>query len=313
MLHRLYETGEDELEWELVYAAPSDVPEVIKLRAEFPAGTVAHYQPALTPEEIAEGCERPEEMVGGYVFFVPGEGRWLDRGRNEIVNYETGRFGHLRRPWVEDRTGRRVWCDWEAVDVSAGVLAIRVPRAFLAEARGPVTVGPTFGYTSIGATASSFSSNYVCAFGPHSPASDGDATSVTAYIRQSEGHNGTYGIYDKSGSYPNNLLGDSAGAALPNTLGWDTQNLDSSVSVTSGTDYFLAWCSGSGTETRYDSVAGFQVDYDSYTYVDGVLSDPFSRVSGNANRKYSIYATYTEAAGGIPAHWNHYNRMAGAA
>lgn len=292
--------GDDSsVEWEIVYAGINDVPAVIELNAEFPAGCSAWLQPALTQQESKDGCVRPEAMVGGYVFSVPQNGRWLDRNKNEIVNYETGRWGHVLRPTIMDETGTPVYCDWEAVDVATGKLRLLVPEKFRRTAKGQITLGPTFGYTSIGGSTLSSEPNYIYAAGPYSPASNGNATSVSAYINSFGAAQQTLGLYDESASEPHSLLADSAGGGGESGVHWVTQTLDSSPAVTTGSNYWLAINSNYGGQWFYDSVGGFGDHFDSQTYSHGALLATFVSEESRGSRKFSAYVTYTEAAAGI--------------
>src|SRR5262245_22927289 len=63
--------------------------------------------------------------------------------------YGTGKLGHIWRPEARDAAGRSTWCE---VELGHHSLTIIVPPDFLAEAALPITIDPTLGYTTVGAT-----------------------------------------------------------------------------------------------------------------------------------------------------------------
>lgn len=105
------------------------------------------YQPELTPKDIEEGAERPENVVGSYAVYHK-------TGRNNKVGgkeYRTGKAFHIYRPKAHDALNNEVWCDLN-IDEVACELTVTVPQDFLNSATYPVVVDPTFGYTSAGAS-----------------------------------------------------------------------------------------------------------------------------------------------------------------
>jgi len=250
---------------------------------EVPRGLVFAYQDELSPQEIDEGCERPPEIVGSYAVFGPyGE-----------------KLGHLYRPVAEDADGRRRWLALAAQRVSPTLARVRIaaPQDWLEAARYPVTIDPTFGYTSIGGTLGDWQTGTeVWAFGPHSPASSGNAQSVSFYVQVGGGAQFTLGIYADSSGYPGSLLRDTAGGTTTASA-WNTLDLDSLLAVTQGTDYWLGMMEDAAVRGAYDSAAGFSAKFKAgQTYSQGSLVDPFpSGAITLSDRKYSVYATYTQA------------------
>lgn len=112
------------------------------------------YQPPLTPEEIAEGAERPEEIVGSYAIYH----KTLKNHETSGINYATGKVAHIPYPYVwevnnEVETKQRA----ESFDITDGNMTVCAPQSFLDNATYPVRIDPTFGYTSIGADCSAAS------------------------------------------------------------------------------------------------------------------------------------------------------------
>src|SRR3989304_956204 len=64
------------------------------------------YQPALTQQEIDEGAERPENVVGSYAVYHKTKGVMNDESGME---YKVGKALHIYRPKVTDANGDRVW------------------------------------------------------------------------------------------------------------------------------------------------------------------------------------------------------------
>ncbi len=130
----LYDKPEEKaFELELVLSArPATNRFVFSIRSK--GVTEWHYQPALTEEEIAEGCERPENVVGSYALYG-----------------ERGKLFHLYRPHIVDAAGNACWGALEP-DLQKELVTVVVPHEFLERAVYPVRVDPTIGYTSVGAT-----------------------------------------------------------------------------------------------------------------------------------------------------------------
>ncbi len=103
------------------------------------------YQPALTPEEIAEGAQRPEHVEGSYAVYHK------TKKNNKIggKEYRTGKAFHIYRPFAEDAEGKRAWCELNIIDTE---MTVTTPQSFLDTAVYPVRIDPTFGYTTLGAS-----------------------------------------------------------------------------------------------------------------------------------------------------------------
>lgn len=112
-------------------------------------GLVAYFQPELTPEDIAAGASRDERFQKSWAIYH-AEKRDNFIGGNE---YRTGKVLHIPRPYAEDALGTRVWCDFD-LNMN-GISRLTIPQDFLDKAVYPVVVDPTFGYTTLGATADS--------------------------------------------------------------------------------------------------------------------------------------------------------------
>ena len=105
------------------------------------------YQPIQ--EEIDEGCNRPENVIGSYAVYHKTKQDNYKYSDGTEINYETGKFCHIYRPYAEDFTGKRVWCKLKKL---FNKLAVKVPQEFLDNAIYPVRIDPVFGTTKIGAS-----------------------------------------------------------------------------------------------------------------------------------------------------------------
>jgi hypothetical protein len=294
---------EYQIEWDTL----ADVPDTgyVDLALEFSGSLVWHKQLSLTPQEIDFGVSRPDNVINSYAVYGSQNGRFLRVDGTEHVNFETGKFCHLYRPRLVDAKGRGCWLDQTAPIAGPNRLRVHLDDDWLAGAAFPVVLDPVFGYDSVGAT-TNVTADWAFAAGPHQPSVDCLATAVTMYTKKSSSDVGvTFGIYDHTATRPNSLLRDSAGATINSTTpGWVSASLDSGVSLTAGSNYYLANATANAGyySYYYDSVAGFSWFYKSNTYSAGVL--PASWVVSNAlnSWKESIYATYEEAASGKPWH-----------
>jgi hypothetical protein len=145
------------------------------------------------------------------------------------------------------------------------------------------------------------SAQNLSAFGPFSPASNGTATSVSFYLGDITDANLTFGLYSDS-SGPVTRLGDTAGQkyTIDSSGQWATQNFDSPVAVTAGTNYWIAFNGDAITRVWYGAHANGW-DYVLSVYSHGVLPTPFPSF-GTGGIWVSCYVTYTPTttASGAP-------------
>ncbi len=249
------------------------------------------YQPALTPEEIAEGAQRPENVVGSYAVYHSTKGGMNDAAGME---YKTGKAFHIYRPKAIDANGTEVWGE---LNYSNGSLTIIVPQLFLDTAVYPVKVDPTFGYTTIGATNNFNAANKIRGF-KYALSENGIISSVSIYFTYLDpGANTKVAIYNDSSSYPNTRQGESLAGQLPNTTNWWTWTYVSQPSLNIG-DYWLSWAvSSSNNKYHYDTVGS---GYNATQAYSSAMPATFpAGATAENNRKVSIYATYTASGGAV--------------
>jgi len=223
---------------------------------------------------------RPENVVGSYAVYH------AYKMNNE---YKTGKAFHIYRPKLIDAEGKTAWAEL-SIDEKNGVLTITLPQDFLDKAVYPVTIDPTFGYETAGASFQDFrdritGSVFTCP-------EDGTADSISFY----GGVSGTFwkcAIYRHSDS---SLIGatDRLGDAMP--VGWHTNTFTDEPTLTNIDYVLVVWSGyGYGSHIYYDAGEANQGHYQSLTY--NGFPDPAS--FSHEDRKYSIYCTYT--AGGEEA------------
>lgn len=289
------EAGEDgghELEWELSKKPESNI---LPFTLRYKGNVRFYHQPALTPEEIEEGAQRPDNVVGSYAVYI-------DK-KNHVVgdkNYATGKIEHIYRPEAIDAEGTRAWCKLnipEAGEAETNIeCSVEVPQEFLDKAVYPVVVDPTFGYTSIGATSVAFAGASVKSASQYTLSEAGDVTKITVYQDTAPGLSAAF-IYDTSAGNANVLLG-SALEDVAGTTGWSDFTLSTPVSVVAG-DYFLGVISTSGRTGKADSTGTPGTGVNQFNADAGYPnpSNPFGTPSSSSFEK-SIYATYTPSGGG---------------
>ncbi len=260
------------------------------------------YQPELTQEEKDNGAERPENVVGSYAVY------YKDTPTNYVggKEYKTGKMCHIFRPEVVDAKGSEVWGELN-VDIENSLLTVTIDKEWLEKAVYPVVVDPTFGYTTVGAAGSVGLLQYSrCGFvaGKYSLAETGTPSTIT--IRTGTVSAGSVisligAIYDTDKTNKNNDTDDLTG--LSGAAAWRELTITSPSQLSTG-DYYLAVM---GKETTGTEVYPVAIPYDSSgvsnnkMYYSATYALPATLDGTNGTYKFSIYATYTEEAGGTEA------------
>ena len=137
-------------------------------------GLEFHYQPVLTQEQVARGCKRPDDVIGSYAVYCNQSGHFKDAdvSGNTTVNYTTGKLLHIYRPLCRDAKGTTTWA---SLLIDKGTLTITIPQKWLDTAVYPVTLDPTIGYTSVGASDGGADPNWLTGLQAAAPSSSGTA------------------------------------------------------------------------------------------------------------------------------------------
>ena len=104
------------------------------------------YQPPLTQQEINQGNNRPENIIGSYAVYHKTKGGINDTNG---MDYKVGKAFHVYRPHVVDANNNATYGTLELDEVN-GILKISVDQTWLNNAVYPVIVDPTFGYQTMG-------------------------------------------------------------------------------------------------------------------------------------------------------------------
>lgn len=288
------------LKWEVIYGESSDLPDdgYAAFDLSSPPGLSFHHQPALTQQEIDDGAIRPDNVIGSYAAYWPATGRIVRPDGSEIVNYATGKYCHIYRPkWVA-ANGEWAWGEQAIIGTE---LRITIPAAWiesLGSAAFPLTLDPTFGYDSIGASSISYNNLSLIGSGPYPAGADGNVTAVSvATYDDSVGF--TCGLYANGSTVPAARLGQGSGGT--STAGqWFADTLTSPVAVSAGTNYWPALGKSQNSRLYYDSTNSevYAKGQNSYSYSQGALPDPFGTAtySNQTYGRISIYATIESAA-----------------
>lgn len=224
------------------------------------------YQPSLKDEPLLPGavsCSdtvcldadgvpvafRPENVVGSYAVYYR-DGKTGDYSALGGPNYKTGKAFHIYRPKIFDAEGRETWGE---LRVEHGAISVVVPQEFLDTASYPVTVDPTFGFTSIGGTSSSWTANF-----PRGTifalSEEGSPTSISMYtVGGAFGtHTGSFAVYDNASTAT--LYGSTTSITLPTSAAWVTSNVLSPITMPAGNYRVVSnHASGSTYYVYYDT------------------------------------------------------------
>jgi len=267
-------------------------------------GLKFYYQPALTPEEIAEGCIRPDNVIGSYAVYHATRTN-MHRSQADAEKYKCGKAFHWYRPLIWDSSSPRkeVWGELN-VDSAKGIRTVTIPQEFLDSAVYPVTIDDIFGYTTEGGSWNLIE-DYIR--GSTYAGAIGTLDNVKAYIKSEAGsHEFKLGVYRDSDGV---LVFGSGIIDSGNTSGgWITATAGSEALT--AIDYNLVGWSDSGfSYIAYDEDAA--VEYVWYQKTFNGWPSPCA-FSSSTNKKHSIYCTYTPgiAPPAAVTPWNLAPRMA---
>lgn len=276
------DVGEDgglEFEWVL----PSKPPTNVLTATIQTKGLVFYYQPELSLEEIEEGVERPDNVVGSYAAYHQSRG-----GINRLsgMEYRSGKAFHIYRPKAVDSVGNEKWCSLH-IDSQKNELSVTIPNEFLENAVYPIVVDPTFGYSTVGASYTFSGSPRGTKF---TAPENGEIVSITNYAYVGGSTALGAALYSDSSGTATSLLAEDSGNESVTTVGWYTMNV--SYSMTGSTAYWLCrWLNNAAGRYYYDTG-----DTDQLDFCSGATFETWPTTwssGGKLARKMSIYATYT--------------------
>ena len=259
------------------------------------------YQPELTKEEIDQGDQRPENVIGSYAVYHKNKSGHADGE----LNFETGKAFHIYRPKIVDAKGNETWgalAYLPAQEGKEGSLSVTVPQEFLDKAEYPVTVDPTFGNSAVGASSAIYTGRHASPF--TSPSAGGTIYALSAYVGCTAGtaQVGT-AIYADSTTTPGTpglFAATDSGNASVAGAGWYTTTLSYQY-ATSSTLWLAGWmqpCSSSGAAVYYyDTGALNQEARSANDTFENWPQQSYNASSTMPGRIDSIYASYAEGTG----------------
>jgi len=296
--HRLFQRSDGNLEWEIVVQNPPGSNLFsFSIRQK---GMEFLYQGPLSDSEISAGAERPDSVIGSYAVYSGGDiGDIIDiRGNDTLKSlYGCGKVFHIYRPLVHDSRGWSVWCDLK-IDT---MLCIIIPQKFIDSATYPITIGPTFGNTNIGASTAYLSTTNAHALSGspyrHIASAGEDIVSYSIYcLTYSNPSYVSFAAYTCIGGYPVSRLAPGLQLAVTNgSMQWNTTS-SVSQAMAAGNTYVTAY--GDVTPTlsvraRYDSEAN-AVSLNSAAGLSSTWSH-----SSYGGMRWSMYATYTTSPASV--------------
>ena len=267
------------------------------------------YQPPLTEEYNPTDCIvwtethvlakdnrefwRAENVVGSYAVYHATRTN-VHKTRADAEKYKAGKAFHIYRPKLTDSDGKIAWADLN-IDEINGILTITVPQDFLDSAKYPVTMDPTFGYTSIGATSDYTGANRLFGSWFTAPSDVYQAESITKYTREHNGQSGHHwkGLLVLRSDKTIIADGVTDPGELPTTIDWVTVTYSTKPTLAAGVDYAICAVGEYAMDDRYDSEAGKGLFDGTNSY-----ASPTDPTDGSwYGYKISIYATYTTGGG----------------
>jgi len=271
--HAIYRRAATELEWEIQLTAPPDNPTLT-----FPY-TVSDieclYQPSLSIADEAAGAERPDSVVGSYACYSQSTG---------------AKLFHIYRPRAWDSRGDTVWCDL-VIDPADRSFSITTPAAFLASAHYPVTIDPTFGFTSIGASTAPVAGTvcYGAKSDSHAASTGETVTQFHGYFRGVGEGSLDFALYTLVGGVPSQRLAAPVTMAIASSALAELNNSPSVSQALSGSQTYVIAFGNEVGDIRY--AYDTQVDAASIHTSSAQLPTTWSE-GVSSDRRLSIFVTY---------------------
>lgn len=299
--HSIYKRDDGNLEWEIVLASKPDT-NVFEWDIET-SGYEWLYQPTVLEVPLAEGQYRPDSVEGSYAAYHASKANNVTRtvnGKRVHENYKTGKAFHLYRPRIITDDNKTIWGVLH-VDTVESKMTITVPQKFLNDAKYPVTVDPTFGYSEDGGSVGAVNYSYC-----HREFAELLSTSTTDY-QITEYHFYAYHVWGN-----NQILQFSVYPVVSGTPGSRLHAAETKI-VTSGTmvqhditglTHALAQSTDYGIAMGNGGVGGGGVMYAYETNTNATSQDDVTELPASWSEdakntsKISMWATYEEVAAG---------------
>lgn len=149
------------------------------------------------------------------------------------------------------------------------------------------------GFDSIGGNEDlGWTGGYLLAIGPFTATDSVTITKLLLYTYSTNSARLTMGVYahDSGNNLPGALLAHTAGGGpLSGSFSWVSQDLTVPLAITNGTQYWLVFSASGQTALKY-ATGGAGYSYNSITYSDGVMTDPWPGAAMGADYQVSFYA-----------------------
>lgn len=207
--------------------------------------------------------------------------------------YRTGKVGDILRPKIIDSVGKETYGTLN-INKNEGILSIEISQEFLNGAIYPVSVDPTFGYTTQ-PTGLEFPLKNALRWQIGTPVDgDGVVDSITFWVYSyTSGAVVKGAIYTYVAGLDNQIpsLSPQTEEWTANATGWHTLNFTNGPSVVNGTRYDICvWGGTQSISTRANNGSGSQSGRKDITYGD--WPDPLTPTWNDQTFLVGIYATY---------------------
>lgn len=295
-IQQLYKRVDDCFEWEIILNKAPDS-NIFRYQLET-EGLVFYFQDSVDADNPY--FEQPDSVRFSYAVYHSKKRDnhiIINNSDTTFLNYGTGKAFHIYRPRIWDSAGDTLWGEIH-IDTLHNLLTITVDKTFLASAIYPVTIDPTFGYTTIGASSSnpgnlSLQVNYT------NEALTGAATldSGCVYAKKlvALGHPVVkVNCYKKSGTFANDSLVASSSQFEVTTTSFAWLGASISGTLEDSTEYVASFHSDDGFG---GSLLRFSYDFadSSSVKVSGLpdMNAPTTLTGAVYNNlRYSCYITY---------------------
>jgi len=260
------------------------------------AGLRAFYQAPISAEDAAAGITQEPSAVGGYALYHATRGR-VHRSWADAEKYRCGKAMFVFPPVAYDAGGQSAPGQ---LSLDGDRLLVSFDAVWLAAAKYPVLIDPTFGYTTLGTAANSarMDNNTICENGTSGAA--GTATSMTLGLR---GHTGSVNVAGSLYAYVSATEGGSK-LGTTNTVSdtneadhWQECTFASGPAIGASTNYWLAaMAAGFAGQIKGDGGDASELSYKG-SQAWPTWPDPLGTGS-TGTYFWSLYCTYTESGGG---------------
>jgi len=293
-------------EYEFIFSAPPPSNEIV---LDFTSKNLtfdkqlAYDQQPIHPEDVDLGVvtrtetqgldgssnvivDMPENVINSYAVYHSDKKSKFD------PKYKTGKVFHIYRPKIVDDTSVEAWCDID-IDENKKELTLTIPQSFLDVAVYPITLDPTFGYTTLGGTDLDIGTDGTCIgkIGT-SPGSEIIASLHVGLDEWTLLNSVKMALYTAPATFPNTGSLQSAQTVVRAeghaSAQFEIFSIDGILNVTAQDYAILAWAEASVTNIRRDSGSGVQSAYFISTYGTWPASPTLSSSTNN----YSTFATY---------------------